>query len=79
MLILLISSTILSAILMYFAWIGVGHYKEFSEDEDRDKTSFQLRAMVVGILLVLLSCNAIIGISHYQDKDALNNVVLEKK
>ena len=76
MLTLIITAAIAGILLACFAWIGIGHYKTFSEDEDKDITTFKLRSIVFVILLVLLSCSGIMVFNTYT-KDHPNTNVLE--
>jgi hypothetical protein len=76
MLTLIISTAVAGIILASFAWIGIGHYKLFSEDEDKEKTAFTLRSIIFVILLVLLSCSGIMGVNACT-KDHPNTNVLE--
>jgi hypothetical protein len=76
MIITLIIATLAGLILANFAWIGIGHYKLFSEDEDKVKTAFVLRFFISIVLLVLLVCNAIMVFTG-TTKDTTNTNVLE--
>lgn len=76
MIILTILTVLAGVILANFAWIGIGHYKQFSEDEDKVKTAFVLRFFISIVLLVLLACNAIMVFTD-TTKDNTNNHVLE--
>lgn len=78
MIITLILASLAGVILAHFAWVGIGHYKLFSEDDDKEKTSFILRFFISIILLVLLVCNAIMVHTAYT-KDHTNNNVLESE
>jgi cytochrome b561 len=75
----LIISTIASVALAYFAWTGIGHYKEFSEDEDKDKSSFVLRSIVLTVLLVLIAGNAIMVMKHHHKEQTANNVLEQEQ
>jgi len=78
MLITILISSLAALILATFAWIGIGHYKLFSEDEDKDKTAFTLRFFISLVLLVLLVCNAIM-VFNTITKDSTNTNVLESE
>jgi H+/gluconate symporter-like permease len=74
----IILATLAGVILAHFAWVGIGHYKTFSEDDDKEKTSFILRFFISLVLLVLLCSNAIIAYNAFT-KDHTNNNVLESE
>jgi len=76
MIITLILASLAGIFLAHMAWVGIGHYKLFSDDDDKEKTSFILRFFVSIILLVLLVCNAIMVHTTYS-KDITNTNVLE--
>lgn len=76
MLISIILGTIMGLILGQFAWAGIGHYKLFSNDEDRNKTAIILRFFIIIFLLVLIACNTIMLVITTH-KDTTNRNVLE--
>jgi len=78
MIIALILASLAGIFLAHMAWVGIGHYKLFSEDEDKEKTSFILRFFITIVLLVLLASNVIIAYNAFT-KDHTNNNVLESE
>ena len=78
-LLLLVISSSISSMATWLAWIGIGHYKEFSEDEDKHVVVRKLKSFLVVILIVLLACNVIIGYTICTEKKHHELELLEKR